>query len=100
VQRRPGGPLGRPVPFSRCWAELLFPRTHVGWPRDPLQARPSFLCVTDDLAPLVGHPVLFLVAEPESITDPDSNPRTEGLFSQIDHATTLFKLEPSLARRF
>jgi hypothetical protein len=31
---------------------------------------------------------------------PNSNPRTKGLFPQIDHANTLYKLEPSLACRF
>jgi hypothetical protein len=59
-----------------------------------------FSSATNTVAPLVGRLVLFLVAETETITDSDPNPRTKGLFSQIDHANTLYKLEPSLACRF
>jgi hypothetical protein len=59
-----------------------------------------FSSATDTVAPLVSRLVLFLVAETETITDSDPNPRSKGLFSQIDHANTLYKLEPSRAYRF
>jgi hypothetical protein len=64
-------------------------------PAQAITARALFSSAADTVAPLVGHLVPFLVAEPETITDPDPNPRTKGSFSQIDHANTLYKLESS-----